>query len=340
MKRRLNITNDRILAVDDTRIGFLHANKVVDDEKVEKVKVLSFGQEYNQPNFFVPIRRDGHFGIPVAIFKGGQQLHVQDQSSSSSHPVLTCFTPSSHTTSESYAAELSTSVKHSLPNGGMLIHDSDKTHLTTLVSITLNMLNITPNVVPPGTTGYCNPCDRIVNALIQKEMCRAQRRFMIRVLEENGGTIPHFSASYLRSLFLSWFRNAYYSLSLESRLRSWTLSGLFLADDGSEDSKMSIVIAPNVEVTARDVRNRVAELLITSTSLSTLSFPSFSLPAPPPQQLQHQLSQLLTGLQKSKEEPFSSQSQLATSSIPPYTYYPLYPFPSYSSTASYPGYLH
>jgi hypothetical protein len=257
-KQRNNVSDHRVLAVDDLRLGHMHAKKVIDDVNVTKAKVLSVGMEYDQVNAMIPMRGDGSFGIPVLNFKGKEQLpieHVELPASSSllstrpssiapdapsSLPVLTCFTPTAHTSSLSYIAELETAISAALPDGGILLHDSDKAHLTKAVQGTAKRLQLLPIVTPPRLTSVGNPADRLWNALIRQSVQSQQTQYFVHLLDEGNGVIPPLSAATLRALLTAWVRNAYYSLSLRARRAAWYKAGLLLPDDKSKDSYMEV----------------------------------------------------------------------------------------------------
>ena len=339
--RRLgSLTKHQILAIDDTRVGFVHARKIVDDEGIGHPKVFSFGFEYNQPNFCVPVHGNGSFGIPLITFKAETQIEVastsiaslasssSSSSSSSSNaassdpmrPVLVCFTKTAHTTSTSYQAQVETSIAASLPSGGILVHDSDRSHLTKDISTSLKALRIVPKVVPKKCTEYLNPADRLLNSLIRRSMGMKQQRWIIQTLERYDGKFPSVSASDMRALAVSWFRDAYYSLSVSARTACWSMAGL-LVDNPSEASRVDLRLSSSLRITASDIRDHVSARLKalspSATSSASTSTSSSSSSSSPPlisaAQLQSSLTAKLESSRKSFKKRSRSRSRARTS---------------------------
>jgi transposase len=301
-KATMGLDGMRVLALDDMRTSHMHACRVVDADNVSKAKVLSLGLEYSTVNCTLTIHGNGEFGIPVLMFKNKRQTSIESDipspsSSSSSStsslsslsssislaedaptslPVLTCFTPTVHTTSRSYAAMIKTAVAADLPQGGLLIHDSDGAHLTSLVTATLQQQHITPVVTPRRLTRCGNPGDRVWNALVRQSMQTQQIFYFLSELERNNGIIPTISASKYRSLMLGWFRNAFYSMSLRARQVAFWKAGLMLPDDGSQDNEADVVIASGVSVSAAEIRARVRQKLEALEHIDRISFFSAS----------------------------------------------------------------
>eukprot|EP00823_Brevimastigomonas_motovehiculus_P003891 TRINITY_DN245_c0_g1_i2.p1 TRINITY_DN245_c0_g1~~TRINITY_DN245_c0_g1_i2.p1 ORF type:complete len:617 (-),score=106.63 TRINITY_DN245_c0_g1_i2:1560-3410(-) len=249
-RRRQHLSDQQFVAIDDTRIGFLHAKMVIDSSSCHHPKVLSLGGERVQPNFMVPIRGDGSFCIPIVMFQGKEYKNLDALVNNSQHPnqpLLYCFTQHGHTDSEAYSAVLRTSIRHSLPNGGILIHDSDRSHLSRKTLATLaNLKDIDTCVVPPGCTAYVAPNDESLNSYIQQSIRINQCDWLIQQLEQSQGKVPTFSDEIFYRMWFTWFRNAYYGSSERLRINCWKHCGLLLSSNRSEDSTMKVSIQGRV----------------------------------------------------------------------------------------------
>lgn len=226
-----------IMNMDETPLYFDNVpNRTVEQVGAKSVKVRTTGGEKKRCTVVLGITHTGEFMKTMVIFKGKRKLKLN-------HPdnIIVRVQEKGWMNEQLMLEWIDLCLRpHTDRRPSMLVLDSFRGHLTSEVSEAMKKTNTIPAVIPGGCTPLLQPLDVSINKPFKDQAKKLWCEYMHTI---DSTDKPTKTAN--NQQVVDWIVRAISSISMEMVVKSFKVTGISNALDGSEDNLINSNIIVN-----------------------------------------------------------------------------------------------
>jgi outer membrane biosynthesis protein TonB len=200
------------------------------------VKIASEGKEKAGCTVLLCTAADGYRFCPLILFKGMDEMPVVHDPTKS----LVHFVPKGFMNQDIYSWWIEQEVAKHFPDGCLLVHDAFGGHQTDKVQLTAHKHHISLVTIPEGLTAKVQPMDVSINGPFKRSIAVHCAHF--HALRQQRNQTEPLSAELWRNAVVGWVEASFSALDPAVIRKSFLVTGIANAVDGSEDSQIDIRI--------------------------------------------------------------------------------------------------